>query len=195
MARLARRPFRTVRPSDAADVYSHPRQQLAKLTGNGGLVRIATGYYIVVPRANQHRPWVPQLEAVAAGIGAADFGPDSAILMGVSAARLHGAIPRSVATAVVAAPRRRRRLLDRPADVVFVKRDTTRLDAVRTATELGMDRPEGRLLRRCSNRRRVLNSGDRSWPVRQGWTSVRSKRWSMCGRPGVARLPEGDGHR
>jgi predicted transcriptional regulator of viral defense system len=112
---------------------------LAKLAGNGELLRIATGYYIVVPRANQDRPWVPQLEAVAAGIGAADFGQDSAILMGVSAARLHGAIPRSLATAMVAAPRQRRRvrLLDRPADVVFVKRDTTRLDAVRTATELG----------------------------------------------------------
>lgn len=139
MSRLARRPLRTLRPADAADVYAHPRQQLAKLSDDGELLRIATGYYIVVPRAVQGEPWVPQLEAVAAGIGTADFGSGSAILMGLSAARLHNAIPRAVATAVVAVPKQRRsvRLLDRPAEVLFVKRDTERLDAVKVQTELG----------------------------------------------------------
>ncbi|WP_256977042.1 type IV toxin-antitoxin system AbiEi family antitoxin domain-containing protein [Rhodococcus sp. RS1C4] len=59
--------------------------------------------------------------------------------MGVSAARLHGAIPRTLATAVVAVPTRHDpiRLADRPAVVRFVVRDTARLDAERIDTELG----------------------------------------------------------
>lgn len=82
---------------------------------------------------------MPALEAAAAGIATADFGPASAILMGVSAARLHGAIPRAIGAAVVAVPSQRGAitLIDRAATVRFVKRDTTRLDAERMSTELG----------------------------------------------------------
>lgn len=60
-------------------------------------------------------------------------------MMGVSAARLHGVIPRALATAVVAVPRQHRAIVlsDRPATVRFVKRDTTSLDAERVRTELG----------------------------------------------------------
>lgn len=82
---------------------------------------------------------MPALEAAAAGIATADFGPTNAILMGVSAARLHGAIPRAIGTAVVAVPAQRAaiKLADRAATVRFVKRDTARLDAERMSTELG----------------------------------------------------------
>ncbi|WP_230598307.1 MULTISPECIES: type IV toxin-antitoxin system AbiEi family antitoxin [Nocardiaceae] len=59
--------------------------------------------------------------------------------MGVSAARLHGAIPRALATAVVAVPTRHDpiRLADREAVIRFVVRDMARLDAERIDTELG----------------------------------------------------------
>lgn len=96
-------------------------------------------YYVVVPQDQTGTAWMPALEAAAAGIATADFGPANAILMGVSAARLHGAIPRAIGTAVVAVPAQRKAitLADRSATVRFVKRDTARLDAERMSTELG----------------------------------------------------------
>jgi hypothetical protein len=85
------------------------------------------------------RAWTPSLEATAAGIASAIYGPDNVIVMGPSAARLHGAIPRALATATVAVPSQHREiaLSDRPAVVRFVKRDTARLDAERLDTPLG----------------------------------------------------------
>ncbi|WP_179274604.1 MULTISPECIES: hypothetical protein [unclassified Rhodococcus (in: high G+C Gram-positive bacteria)] len=41
------------------------------------------------------------MEAAAAGIAVSAYGPDDAVVMGASAARLHGAILRALATAVV----------------------------------------------------------------------------------------------
>ena len=60
-------------------------------------------------------------------------------LMGVSAARVHGAVPRALGVAVVAASRHRApiRLADREADVVFVRRDVARIEVERRALELG----------------------------------------------------------
>jgi hypothetical protein len=56
-----------------------------------------------------------------------------------SAARLHGAIPRALATAIIAVPQQHRpiALADRPAIVRFVKRQTSDLDAELIRTELG----------------------------------------------------------
>ena len=48
------------------------------------------------------------LEAAAAGIATAIYGPDDVIVMGPSAARLHGAIPRALATATIAVPSQHR---------------------------------------------------------------------------------------
>ncbi|GAA4536033.1 hypothetical protein [Pseudonocardia xishanensis] len=60
-------------------------------------------------------------------------------LMGVSAARIHGAIPRALSVAGVAGQRHRRtlELSDRDAVVLFVRRDIARLDVQRHRTELG----------------------------------------------------------
>jgi predicted transcriptional regulator of viral defense system len=139
LANLARRPLMTVRPVDARDVYAQPRQQLARLTASGEVLHVANGYYTVVPLEQRGTGWKPTLEAVAAGIAVATYGLDDAVLMGISAARLHGAIPRALATAVVAIPRQRPavRLTDRDAVVVFVKRRVDQLDAERMPTELG----------------------------------------------------------
>lgn len=138
-ATLAAMPAGVVRPADAVNVYAHPPAEFRRLAARGLLHRLATGYYVPVPTADRDRSWLPTLEAAAYGIAAADYGPDDAVLMGLSAARLHGAVPRALAVAVVAVPKQRPvlRLLDRVADVRFVRRDVARLDAERLPTELG----------------------------------------------------------
>jgi hypothetical protein len=103
------------------------------------LHRVATGYYAVVPPHSIDREWLPSVEGVAYGIAAADYGFDAAVLMGLSAARVHGAIPRALAVGLVAIGKNRPnlKLSDRDARVVFVRRDTDRLDAERVGTDLG----------------------------------------------------------
>lgn len=136
---LARRPFGVVRPIDAAAVYAQPPQEFARLAARGLLHKVATGYYAVVPPHATDRRWLPSLEAVAYGVAAASYGPDRAVLMGLSAARMHGAVPRALAVAVVAVEKNRPDLAlsDRDARIVFVRRDTQRLDAERLTTDLG----------------------------------------------------------
>ncbi|AGB24304.1 hypothetical protein Mycsm_04047 [Mycobacterium sp. JS623] len=138
-ASLARLPLGTLRPRDAEVAYSHPRAQLARLVERGLLRRVADGYYVIVPQEMVGRRWLPSVEATAAGIASAIYGVDNAVLMGISAARIHGAIPRALATAVVAVPKQHRpiALTDRSAVVRFVKRDIDRLDAERVQTPLG----------------------------------------------------------
>lgn len=138
-AALLRRPMRVVRPQDAADLYAFPRPEFARLSSAGALHRLAAGYYAVVPADQTDRDWRPELEAAALGIAAADQGADAVALMGLSAARVHGAIPRALGVAVVAAAGHRRtlHLTDREATVVFVRRDVGRLDCERRQNELG----------------------------------------------------------
>lgn len=136
---FASAPLRTIRAEDAGATYAFPGPELARLADRGLLHRVAHGYYIVVPQDMIGREWAPSLEAAAAGIASAIYGPNQAVLMGISAARVLGAIPRALATAVVAVPEQHRpiRLKDRQSVVRFVKRDTDRLDAELIETPLG----------------------------------------------------------
>lgn len=138
-AAFAGAPLRTIRAEDASAIYAFPGPELARLANRGLLHRVAHGYYVVVPQNMIGREWIPSLEAAAAGIASAIYGPTQAVLMGISAARVLGAIPRAVATAVVAVPEQHRpiRLKDRQSVVRFVKRNTDRLDAERIETPLG----------------------------------------------------------
>jgi hypothetical protein len=88
------RPLRVVRPQGGAGYYAHPRPEFARLARAGVLLRVATGYYAVVPDDQVGQGGRPELEAVALGIAAADQEVDTVALMGLSAARVHGAIPR-----------------------------------------------------------------------------------------------------
>ena len=128
-----------MRPQDAAGVYAFPRPEFARLAKVGVLRRLANGYYAVVPDDQIGRAWRPELEEAALGIAVADQGVDAVALMGLSAARVHGAIPRALGVAVVAATGHRNtlRLADRDATVVFVRRDVRRLECLRHTTELG----------------------------------------------------------
>lgn len=67
------------------------------MTRAGALDRLATGYYAVVPDDRAGHDWRPELEAAALGIAAADEGVDTVALMGLSAARVRGAIPPKIA--------------------------------------------------------------------------------------------------
>jgi predicted transcriptional regulator of viral defense system len=136
---LAGAPLRTLRAQDARATYAHPGPELARLAERGLLHRVAIGYYVVVAQDMVGRRWLPELEAAAAGIASAIYGPENVVLMGISAARALGVIPRALATAVVAVPKQHRpiALADRSAVVQFVKRDTDMLDVERVQTPLG----------------------------------------------------------
>ncbi len=136
---LWRAPLRTLRPQDLVGIYAQPRPEIARLVDRGVLHRVAHGYYMIVPPEYVGRAWLPGLEAAAAGIASSIYGADQAIVMGVSAARLLAAVPRALATAVVAVPSQHRPipLTDRSAHVRFVRRDTDVLDAERIDTPLG----------------------------------------------------------
>ncbi|CAM4528347.1 type IV toxin-antitoxin system AbiEi family antitoxin [Nocardia ninae] len=136
---LWRTPLRTLRPQDLAGIYAQPRPEVARLVDRGVLHRVAHGYYIIVPPDYVGRTWLPELEPAAAGIASSIYGPDHTIVMGISAARVLGAVPRALATAVVAVPSQHRSiaLTDRSAHVRFVRRDTEALDAERIETPLG----------------------------------------------------------
>jgi predicted transcriptional regulator of viral defense system len=131
--------YGVVRPVDAAAVYAHPRAQIARLVDRGVLHALAPGHYAVVPPPLVGTEFRPSLEAAAYGVAAAAYGADEVLLMGLSAARMHGALPRAVSVAVVAVPVQRRvmRLADRVGEIVFVRRDTARLDGQRMRTDLG----------------------------------------------------------
>ncbi|HEX5406952.1 MAG TPA: type IV toxin-antitoxin system AbiEi family antitoxin [Pseudonocardiaceae bacterium] len=130
---------RVLRPQDAEGVYSHPRPEFARLVKSGVLHRLATGYYAIVPDDMVGLPWLPDLESAALGMAVADEGPQSVALMGISAARVHGAAPRALAVAVVAASHHRRpiQLADREARVIYARRNVMRIDVERHSLELG----------------------------------------------------------
>ncbi len=137
-AELGQAPLRTVRARDVA-AYAHPRAQLARLEQRGVLHRLADGFYVAVPHDRVGEPWLPTLEGAAAGIAAAEFGEREYALMGVSAARLHRVLPRAIAVAYVAAPRRRQamRLADRDATIRFPPRDLDVVHVEVLRTDLG----------------------------------------------------------
>jgi CRP-like cAMP-binding protein len=137
-AELAQAPLRTVRARDVT-AYAHPRSQLARLEQRGVLHRLADGFFTAVPREHTGQSWLPTLEGAAAGMAAAEFGARQYALMGVSAARVHRALPRALAVAYVAAPRRRKtlRLTDRDATVRFLPRDMNLIEVELLRTDLG----------------------------------------------------------
>ncbi|MBW0254499.1 type IV toxin-antitoxin system AbiEi family antitoxin [Cellulomonas sp. PS-H5] len=121
-------------------MFANPRAALRRLEHEGVVHRLAYGYYCEVPAEADPDTWLPSLEAAAMGVAVARGGPPDPVLMGMSAARVLGALPRAVATATVAVAvggRRPVRLADRPATVRFVERDTSALDAERMSLDLG----------------------------------------------------------
>lgn len=127
---------RVVRPRDLADYYVNPSAEIARLVAGGVLLRLIGGYYAVVPEPRRGGHWRPQLEAAALALAQADYGRKVVALMGVSAARVLGALPRAHGAAVVAVPKQRPALDTAVGRMVFVLRDVSALAVQRVETEL-----------------------------------------------------------
>jgi hypothetical protein len=136
---IARAPMRTVRAADLAGVYAFPGPALAALARRGVVHRLAHGIYCAAPPEYVGDTWRPSLDAATAAIATALYGDRVPILTGLTAARVHRALPRAIGVGYVAVPTQRRpmRLADRDAKVHFVMRAVADLDAVAVTTELG----------------------------------------------------------
>ncbi len=140
IARLAARaPLRTIRVVDLAEVYAHPKKEIREFQRSGVLHRLAHGIYCAVPPEADPGSWRPTLEAATAAVATAIFGDRVPVLVGLTAARVHRALPRAIGAGHVAVPTYRRpaALADRDARVHFAERDVTVLDAVLVQTDLG----------------------------------------------------------
>ncbi|MTD57071.1 type IV toxin-antitoxin system AbiEi family antitoxin domain-containing protein [Amycolatopsis pithecellobii] len=135
---LLRRAVRVV-PAQEDDNGMPVHAGMLRLVRSGVLHRLARGYYALIGSERLGQSWLPALESAAWGIAAADDGPRSVALMGLSAAQVHGAFGESPEVGIVATTRNRPslRLVDRPATVSFVRRDARRLKIERYASELG----------------------------------------------------------
>lgn len=126
-----------LRPRDAEAIFTQPALQFRRLEAKGELLKVAHGYYVLIPESERGANWRPAIEAIALGIGQADYGRNGVTLMHLSAARIHGAIPRAIAVAVLAVPKQRPTLKTEFGRIIFVKRDVESLKRVRTDTEIG----------------------------------------------------------
>jgi hypothetical protein len=127
---------RVLRTRDLVPFYSQPSKEAARLVRRGVLAKLAAGYYVVVPEHRRGQPWRPEVEDVALALGVADYGLQGSALIGPSAARLLGALPRALSVAVLAVTVHRSPLSTVYGWVVFSKRDISRLDLQRVTTEL-----------------------------------------------------------
>jgi predicted transcriptional regulator of viral defense system len=136
---LTRRLLRVFTTRDAQAAYASPRPQLKRLTDAGLLRRLHDGIYAIVPSEHVGRPWTPPLEAAAVALEAARSGLEGAVLMGMSAARMHGAVPRGLGRATVATRAQRRPIIidGTRLEIRFVRRPVDELDADLTTTVLG----------------------------------------------------------
>jgi len=125
VARLvATAPLRTIRTSDLAKVYAHPRAEARALERQGLLHRLAHGFYCAVPAEHDPARWQPTIEATAADIATTIYGDRVLVLTWLTAARVQRVLPRAIDVAFVAVPTQRRplQLLDRAGQVWFVTR-------------------------------------------------------------------------
>jgi predicted transcriptional regulator of viral defense system len=133
---LAERPLQTARAADLAAAYAYPKDELARLARTGAVTRLAHGVYTLTPLGA--RPgWRPEPEVAAMAWATATYGDRVPVLMGLGAARLHGAIPRAIGVTVVALPVQHRPMKILGGRVVFVARDVDGIRARTEHTELG----------------------------------------------------------
>lgn len=128
---------RVVRPVDLGVRYADPTKEVLRLVRNGILLRLAHGYYAVVPEEYRGTRWRPTVEAAGLALGQVDHGRDQVAAMGITAARLLGAVPRALGEAVIAVGKQRPTIETAVGRVRFVKRRFENLDTQRTQTELG----------------------------------------------------------
>ena len=127
---------RVVKPKALAGRAADPWAEFSRLARDGVLAKLVHGYYALVPEEHRSGGWKPAIESAALGIAVADYGRAHVAVMGPSAARLLGVIPRALAVATIACPRQRPELHTVAGTVRFVMRDVTRLETRPVKTEL-----------------------------------------------------------
>lgn len=136
---IAASPLRTVRLKDLPPLVRNTWRTVERLTDRGALVRLSHGVYTAPPDGEDGRSWRPSLESTALAIAVARVGGRSAALMGTSAARYWGVLPRAIGVATVAVDRGKHSALelDHGGTVLFVPRRFDLLDLVLERTSLG----------------------------------------------------------
>lgn len=113
--------------------------EFKRFEASGVILRVARGSYVLVPEALR-RPdpsWRPTLESIALGLAAASFGPAEVALIGPSAARVHGALPRSISIATVSYPSTRPRDIETVCGTVRTyRRSIDQMDVVQANSDL-----------------------------------------------------------
>lgn len=136
-AALATADPRVVRPRDLRGVYARPAKELQTLAEQNTVLKLRHGYYALVPEhLRAYGSWRPTLEGAGLAIGQADYGHDDVALMGMTAARALGAVPRAQGTVLVAVPRQRPAMNLDVGRVQFVVRRVRTLDVQRIDTDL-----------------------------------------------------------
>jgi len=110
-----------------------------RFEANGTILRIARGSYVLVPEVHRQPnvTWRPTIESVALGLAAAAFGPREVALVGPSAARVHGALPRAISIATVSYPSTRPRDVPTVCGTVrMYRRSIGQMDVVHINTDL-----------------------------------------------------------
>jgi predicted transcriptional regulator of viral defense system len=126
-----------VRSRDFSGRWVNPTNELTRLAQAGIVRSVSHGYWLIPPAQRlKDLSWRPEVEAFGLALAVADYGSEAVALMGVSAARHHGAWPRAVAVAVIAVPRQRPLFRSPFGAVHFVKRATGRLATELTTTPL-----------------------------------------------------------
>ena len=136
---IAAAPLRTVRPKLLRDVYANPEKELVRLRRAGRVVRIAPGTYTAKPdTVATETNWRPGFEEAAMAYATAAFGDRIPVLYGIGAARYHHAIPRAIATTVVAVPTSHRPVrMDDGGTLIFTATNVDGLDARYEQGQLG----------------------------------------------------------
>ncbi len=134
---LSRQTLRVAKADDFA--LERPDAELRRLAERGTVLQLAKGFYALVPEARRSpdTQWLPTIEAAGLGIAAALHGINNVALLGPSAARTHDCYPRPLGQAYVAVPAQHRAKQTPVGLIRLVKRDITKIDTVRTDTDLG----------------------------------------------------------
>ncbi|QCR53853.1 hypothetical protein C1N80_09895 [Brachybacterium sp. SGAir0954] len=137
----ARAPMRTVRHRSIRDARGNTWRQLDELSQQGVLVRLAHGVCTAPPDGRDGRDGrtrTPGLEASGPALATPRYGDRRVALMGIGAARFHGAIPRALGSTTAAVPLQGIRPVRLATGTAhFVGREMERLDVTPESTELG----------------------------------------------------------
>jgi predicted transcriptional regulator of viral defense system len=145
--------MRTTRPAALRGAYACPEKELSRLHGEGRLLRLARGTYLLPPDSAPPG-WEPDLELAAIAYATAAYPGQTVCLYGVSAARWLHAIPRAINIAIIATPHQHRPVTLNRGQVIFTRRDTSKLDTMPVNTPLGPMRittPEQTLINLIAN--------------------------------------------